>query len=270
MSTEENDGLTNEEAAESLTNTSEAEVAAGEAPANEITTLTPEPVEVHEETAPTPEQIPEPTQEIAEPVETVHSENGPEADQNLAHLEDTNVESTSNPDQVIEAPQTPENTPEPTQPVDEFQEYIKSIMASNNSQLMTIVATVERYYGSMKPRMPVTIEMGSQAQLSLWQAIYNTINNSGNNFNQAWTLWLNLFNHYSDTVFSIQYAFRFFEYIRMPRDQIIAFQRILNLLIFTANATTRTTNLKRIDLERTLSVYFSEANRMTILNFYNS
>ena len=270
MSIENDDRLTTEEMAEALPNTSPEEVAAGEAPADEITTLIPEPEEIHEDSPAPADNVIEPTQEIEQPVELVHSENGPIADQNLAHLEDTNVESTANPSQVIEEVKTPENTPEPTVPVNYFQEYISEIMKGNNLPAKTVVSVVERYYSAMKPMLPISIQEGSQAQISLWQAIYTTINTSGNDFNVAWNVWLNMFNYYSDSIFSIPKAFRFFEFMRMPRDQIIAFQRILNLLILTANPTTRAVNLKRIDLEATLSVYFSEKNRMTIMMFYNN
>ena len=277
-------GLTDEQIAEDLGTTKTA-VEAGEAPANEITTLTNEPVETVETTPPEPEPVQEVQEEnpaveaeehpveneesIAPDVEIVHSENEPESDQNVAELAATNPESTSN-DNVVEIPTaTPATTPEPTVPVDNWQQYVQSISMSGNTNLMTILSTVDMYYSIMKPRMPITIAMGTDAQANLWRAILNTIRNNNTNFSEAWNLWLNIFNHYNDSIFSITYAFRFFEYIKIPRDQIIAFQRILNLLILTANATNRKSVVtKQIDLERTMSVYFTEADRMKIMNFY--
>lgn len=279
------------ESTEDLENVAEATgetiqaVEEAEAPAQEATAPA-EPEEVHETSQPTEAQAEESvegtspavedepvtqsdaTTEESKAVEATHSEDGPVADQNVEHVVDTNPESTDNNNVVEEAPSTPASVPEPVQPVDPYEEYIKAIMAGSDINQQVIVNTVNRYYTTLKPRTPVSIKDGAAAQIDLWRAIYNTINNS-TNFKSDWTVWLNMFNHYKDSIFSIQYAFRFFEFMMLPMDQTSAFQRILNLLILTSSPTNRKEPLKGIDLERTLSVYFTDRNKNTVMNFYN-
>lgn len=284
MTEEQLDGLTPTEMAEALPDTTPAEVIAGEAPADEITTLTPEPQETIELTPPTEaeseeavavESAPEvsPETEVEQANMDTHSENEPEAGQDIAESTQVNLESTDNPETITTNSDTTSHeapTSTPTQPVDEWQTYIASINAGTNTNLQMIVSTVSMYSNVMAPRTPVNIKGGSEAQVMLWHALVNTIVNNNTNFKDAWTLWLNMFNHYSEGMFSVRYALRFFEFIRLPRDQIIAFQRVLNLLILTANPETRAANLKRVSLEMTFSTYFNEAAKQKVMAFYLS
>jgi hypothetical protein len=262
-----------------LPGTTPEEIAAGEAPAQEANTVEVLPVETLEVeapvstfVAPTPEAQASETEQPQTPLEPGKSgldgeegNSGPLAGYVVAHDETLTPETTANQTIV----QQPFELPVQQHPVAyTFEDQIADISKSSNVYQQAIITAVDMYISVMRPRMPTTIKDGTRGQLDLWQAIYSTIHRNNTDFNGCWSLWLSYFNHYKDSVFGVRYAFRFFEFMQLPRDQRIAFQRILNLMILTANLATRAQNLKHVDLEATLSVYFNEEDRMKLLNYY--
>jgi hypothetical protein len=252
-------------------------VEAGEAPAQEASTILPEPAIIHEDTPMQEEAlevIPEP---IQAPVEESNGVPGPTGDADLvghdgplagyvvAHDTLLNVDSTMQPAEVIAAFQLPEQSvPKPNS----FDEYIHDITIKGTPAEQSVVSVVDMYMSKMRPRMPTNIAEGCAAQVMLWRALLNTIQRNPGEFRSMWSLWLMYFNHYNTSIFGLAYAFRFMEFVQLPKNQIVAFQRILNLLMRTADPINRAAIMRHISLEATMSVYFTEADRQRVIGFY--
>lgn len=254
-----------------------AAVEAGEVPAQEAATLTPEPIVFHEDVPTQQESLETAPETISAPIEEssgvpgqtgdadVVGHDGPLAGYEVAHDVLLNVDATMQPVEVIAGFQLPEQEiPKPNS----FENYIREITIKGTPAEQSIVSTVDMYMSKMRPRMPTSINDGSAAQVMLWRALLNTIQRNPAEFKSMWSLWLMYFNHYNTSIFGLAYAFRFMEFVQLPKNQIVAFQRILNLLMRTADPINRTAVMRHISLEATMSVYFSEADRQRVIGFY--
>ena len=274
----ENTPQSDELIAEELSNTSASDVAAGEAPAEEANTPNDLPVMIHEDSRPVEapeaplESTPEPSENqgyYGVPGETGNADlvghNGSLADYNVAHEVVLDQNATANQADVIAGFQLPtQEVPVPNS----FEKYIQEVTITGTSAEQSIITVVDMYLSKMRPRMPTGIQEGAAAQVMLWRSLLNTIQRNPAEFKSLWSMWLMYFNHYSDGVFGTRYVFRFMEFVQLPKNQVVAFQRILNLLIRTANPVNRAAVMRHVDLEATMSVYFTEADRQRVIGFY--
>ena len=159
---------------------------------------------------------------------------------------------------------------EPTEvAMSDFERGIAALYERGTPAQRSLIAQLRNYIDRMKPGMPVSGDKGAGHQYSLWVLLSTLVNQSQDDFTNLWALVLAFFHEYRDGVFHDRYVFRFSEYWSRPEAELQAFQRLLNLIKLTSNVAGRESALKQIDLQRSLSVGFTEAGRQRLLQFYN-
>lgn len=172
----------------------------------------------------------------------------------------------------------PEETQQSTQPevvlttntnVTDFQSMVKAVKDGNNIYQKSLVVALENYIRDMAPGIPMDSDKGARFQHTLWKSIsYIAEQIPVEEFKKCWSLLLAFFHEYRKGVFHERYVFRFSEFWIWSEDELNAFQRVLNLIKLTTDSTTRNTELRHVDIDRTLSVGFSDEARQRIVNFY--
>lgn len=126
------------------------------------------------------------------------------------------------------------------------------------------------YMENMDPKMHMDPKTGQRHQKLLYTVITNIINRlEGTDFQATWTQLLRLFRENKDGVFAERHVFRFFEYVDLDREQRAAFQRLLVLLVHTADIKSRELVLKQTDMSKVLQYGVTEEGRQRVLGYYN-
>lgn len=204
-----------------------------------------------------------------------------------AGTEDTTAEMEPIVPQVTQVVSTPKVISQPAAPVQtvvaavvtdtskpvaadgSFEAMVADLKVTGTVAVRTLINQLEQYAANMKPGIPMDAAVGARHQVSLWRAIQNVIERSGDEFKKCYSLLLAFFEEYKDGVFHEKYVFRFTDNVTLSGDELAAFQRVLNLLKLTSAPKSREQSLKQVDLGRTLSVGVTEQGRQRILGFYN-
>lgn len=178
---------------------------------------------------------------------------------------------TSN--QVPTVPTTPALVPQPTpvKPDAPLLPEVEAILQKARAEATTlgkmVLNQIEEYINDMAPKKPMTPALGVRHQVKLYRALQTTTR-LGDDFFLVWGTILKLFNSQRAAVFHESYVFRYMEHVTLsPQDQK-AFQRLLNLIVITANPQGRAVAVKQVDFKRTLEFGMDEAGRNRLLGFY--
>lgn len=165
------------------------------------------------------------------------------------------------PPEVVDTPAQPELTA--------FQKKLAEVLAKGTVEQVSLITKLNAYIEEMKPGKPMSGDQGVIFQHQLWRTIFTTVENSpADQFKNLWSIILAFFHEYADGVFHESYVYRFSESWKFSKIELDGFQRIINLLKVSANPKTRGETTKQVDLDKTLSLPFSEEGRNRLLNFY--
>lgn len=168
---------------------------------------------------------------------------------------------------VVTNTKAPAATVTPTETA--TQELIAKAQAEASSAGRVILQNVLDYMQAMDPKKPVNADIGSRYQVSLYRAITRTINNLGDDFDLVFTAILRLFADNGSDVFAERFVFRFMDSVNLSSDEIKGYQRLLNLLINTADPKGRASGLKMTDFNKTLEFGLTEEGRARVLTYFN-
>lgn len=156
--------------------------------------------------------------------------------------------------------------------VDSFDEVIAAVEASGTSDQRNLVAFLQGYVTKMAPGVPFDFQDGAKVQYNLWKTIHSvTENYTQDDFRKLWFILLAFFHKHSGKgAFGERYVFRASEFWTHGDDELNAFQRILNLLIITADPVTRQKGLASVSVTNSVHVGFSEEARQRVLTFYGA
>lgn len=151
----------------------------------------------------------------------------------------------------------------------DFEATINRIRANPTSYQRALLDTLDTYIDRMKPNRPVTAEEGYKYQNSLYRAIMNTLNAdiSLDDFRVLWSVLLLYFKEYNAGVFHERYVCRFNEAWRGNPDELLAYNRLLNLLMNTAKAKSIKEVTKVVSLQKTTDG-FPEKAKQKLLALY--
>lgn len=168
--------------------------------------------------------------------------------------------------------QAPAPTPAPTQaPAPAVSSGTPDTPANLSLLARSLCDVVVSYIAAVPPRTPIDPATLVQQQVYLYRAIAGMINKlEGEEFTQVWSWLLACFNVHRHGVFGERHVFRAMEEITLSPDDRKAFQRLLNLLILTCEATSRAYALRQIDMTKTLALGLTEPGRQRIHGFYGS
>ncbi len=214
------------------------------------TTVTATAPEVPVEAPPQPEAAPVP----AEPVLEVAPEPTPVVEAPVAQVA---------PEPVAPAPvvETAPANPGPVFATAPVQTQAASLM------VMTVNETLAKYLDVMAPGKPMDSKTGARNQFAIHRLLSNVCNMTSG-FKEAWDAVLAVFLANKDGAMNERYIFRFAEELPGSVEDHNAFQRLLNLIILTADPATRQENLLKVSVTRTTQEGFTEVARSNIQNYY--
>ena len=137
-----------------------------------------------------------------------------------------------------------------------------------------LARALEDYTEAMRPGKPITAENGAREQLKLWRAIQGVLTKNGSEFVKGWSDLLAYVAKHKrqdngrDGVFGERYIYRFFDNVRLSSGERRNFERMLNLILTTADPRSRQLTLKQVDLKSTLAGMADENVRQKVIGFY--
>lgn len=130
---------------------------------------------------------------------------------------------------------------------------------------------LDLYLAEMTPGKPLEAERGMEMQLQLWKAIKDALKKEGSEFVAHYsTLLQTVHAHRRTGAFNERYVYRYFQNLRMPAAERRNFERMLNLMLTTADPSTRRLALRQINLPTTLSGFEDEGVRQRVTDYYMS
>lgn len=132
-----------------------------------------------------------------------------------------------------------------------------------------VIDQIAAYMDAMAPKKLQEDRDIVRSQVQLYRALTRAINTLTDDFYLVWRAILATFHEHRDGVFHESAVFRGMQHITLPKDDIKAFQRLLNLIKITANPAGRQAAIKQVEFGKTLEFGITEAGRQKLLNFYN-
>jgi hypothetical protein len=129
--------------------------------------------------------------------------------------------------------------------------------------------TIDGYIAAMGPAIPVNEEEGGRQQVTLYRAMTSVINNSGDDFENAFSALLAAFYKHKDTVFNEVSVYRFSENMMLPKADRDTFQRLINMCMLTADPKGRSAGVKQINFEATLGNSINDEGRQRINAYFH-
>lgn len=150
-----------------------------------------------------------------------------------------------------------------------FESYIEAMKAAGNLGTKAFISFLDDYVTSMNPARRMTDDVGSQHQMRLWGYISTVVEKtSGEEFTTNWRILLAYANQHAAGVFNPRYVYRFSPAWTRGEDSLNAFNRIIDLVLMTANPATRAEKLRRVALDRALHTSVSPEASQRIVAFY--
>lgn len=169
---------------------------------------------------------------------------------------------------VLESP-APVAKTEEVQEIKGVDPLIVEVLPKVGTAAQLALHEIAEYMLSMQPKKPIQHDAGARKQVVLYRAIVRLINNTGDDFQTAFSTLLNLFHKHRAGVFHETSVFRFTEHIGLNKEESTSFLRLLNLLKLTADPKGRGVALKQVRLEDTLEFGINDAGKQRILEFFN-
>jgi hypothetical protein len=123
------------------------------------------------------------------------------------------------------------------------------------SRLHTLMSFLESYDHAMRPGAMITSTDGAGWQRRLYQTLMRTLKADSNEFIQQYQAILQYVHTHPDGAFRNPLPFRFPEHVALSPEELLNFQRLLQLILLTANPMTRLNNLRQTHLPATLSKF---------------
>jgi hypothetical protein len=162
-----------------------------------------------------------------------------------------------------------------TQEVTEEAEFVNPNDAVAASYGVTSISallalqTIDGYIAAMGPAIPVNEEEGGRQQVTLYRSMISIINNSGDDFENAFSALLAAFYKHKDTVFNEVSVYRFSENMMLPKADRDTFQRLINMCMLTADPKGRSAGVKQINFEATLGNSINDEGRQRINAYFH-
>jgi len=132
-----------------------------------------------------------------------------------------------------------------------------------------ILSSIDTYIAKMDAGKKLSDADINAQQVSLFRQITAIINNlPAADFDDTWKRLLARVHAAKDGAFSPRRVFRGFDNMTLGEDDRTAFQRLLNLVTFTADPKGRALAIKQIDFNKTFEFGLREAGRQRALYFY--
>jgi hypothetical protein len=199
-----------------------------------------------------------------------------QSDQNQDSQENTGTEQQQSNDQSTGAPAVTEQkkeeavqAPVPQKPVEAPAPTPKT-QQEGFTPVYKVQLDLASYAEAMDNKKSIVPEEGGKWQYSLFTTLKATLNaKDQDTFNKEWNTALQFFHQNKDGIFNENFIFRFPEQWPGSSTEFTSFRRIVYMMIQTANAKTRKTALRDINMELVVEG-LNQAQRTKFLNFYEA
>lgn len=120
------------------------------------------------------------------------------------------------------------------------------------SRIATIISQLTDYNKAMGPSQPIDSVTGAKYQKRLYNIMIDALRFPMADFIRIWDALLTFVHKHRTESFKIPGPFRFPESIPMTRRESKNFQRLILLVVKTANPATRAANLRQLSLDSTV------------------
>ena len=139
----------------------------------------------------------------------------------------------------------------------------------DNLKLTIIASQLQDYATNMHPSKAMNAVDGKANQTALWCTIEMILKLEGPEFIKGFTMLLDWFSENRQGALNERYIYRYFADLTIPTNDRKNFNRILNLLVATADPATRRLGLEQADLTATLSGFRDGAIQQRVTEFYS-
>lgn len=140
--------------------------------------------------------------------------------------------------------------------------------ASSSTTETMVRENLEKYVEFMKPGRAHRGKEGMNHQVMLFRTIQVVLRQRGADFHKLYAYLLSVVNEHRKDVFDERYVFRYMDMVTLTNVERRSFERILNLIINTANPSTRQQAVKQIDLDATMELFKDPEAQQQIQGFY--
>lgn len=152
----------------------------------------------------------------------------------------------------------------------EGKELIIQMLTEGTEVTKNTISDMLLYAIEMAPGSPVSVETGSMKQIQLFRSLQNSINNAGADFRIMFATILRIVYELKDTgAFQVRYAFRFFPDMNMNKEDRDAFTNLLHLMLTLCNPSGRAVAQRQIDLNKAISLGFTDEGRQRLISFFS-
>lgn len=144
------------------------------------------------------------------------------------------------------------------------------VVKSVSTTMEVIQNNLNNYLTYMAPGRSHSGNEGVINQVGLYRTIQTILRLKGNDFNNAYGQLLAVVNENIKGHFSERYLFRYFDRLNIPAQDQKNFERILNLIVTTANPGTRQAAIKQVDLAATLEGFRDHEMEQRVIAFYTN
>lgn len=145
---------------------------------------------------------------------------------------------------------------------------MKDYLVESTMTALAITQTLESYADTMKVGKVLPDSKAAPAQLMLYRAIRRIMTLEGRDFTDNWTALLDFFYEHRQDLFTDTNALRGVHAMTLSANDYRSFEALINLLLKTADPSTRGVELKKIDLIRTLAYVTDEGQRNNVIGYY--
>lgn len=172
--------------------------------------------------------------------------------------------------ELVKPEKTEEEKEEQARKVKEASKAVPSVrpeVGSSTTEQM-VKENLDKYVEFMQPGRAHRGNDGVQRQVMLFRTIQVILRQKGPEFHKLWSYLLWVVNKHRDDVFHERYVFRYFDMINLSNSERRCFERILNLIINTANPSTRAKAVQQIDIDATMEVFNDPEMHQRVQGFY--
>lgn len=175
------------------------------------------------------------------------------------------------PPRVARQPAPPPAPEEPGAFETAFASMIDRHIASGNEVALNTIDFMQKYVDEMAPEKKVGNDEGAEKQQKFFRSLRSLIEKSSTeDFRRAWNIVLAFFWRYKKGALGEQYVNRFAEFWPPKDDSLTAYQRIVNLALVSSDPQQRNGVARRVNINKTMEVGFTETGRSNIITFYAS
>lgn len=143
-----------------------------------------------------------------------------------------------------------------------------STLSPAEARLQTLLGFLEEYNKAMSPGVPISARDGAEWQRRLWQRLQLVLRTEESEFIRQYQALLEFVATHRNGAFKMPLPFRFPEHVQLTPVELLNYQRLVTLIVQTANPLTRMKNLEQMHLPSLLSK-FSGAIADRVSAFYS-